>query len=349
MFDCHKKESPILSLFGLGGGAGGGLTGGGASGPPGGGPFSVSGGNSTDTPGNGYKYFFFNSSGSLVIANDGTDAPMQADFMLVGEGGQGGSTGGGGGGAGAFIQKIEYDFGPFPGSPTTCPVTIGATSPHPEVSGGGANSAFVIPVNPKTFTAAGGGGGGPTNGSNGAGGGRNNGNGGAPGVDPFTSIDADGNTPDAGIRGTGGDGLLTGIYAGPGGVGGGGGGAGGNGISGSNPPLLAGKGGLGRAAFLGDTGIPTAFGTAGPGPGRWFAGGGGGGNHDSPPTAGGAAPDGGGGGRGANPSPGVAGSPTTGGGAGGGGGLANSSPGPVSTGGGGSGMLIVRISTDILT
>ena len=60
-----------------------------------------------------YKYFYFTSPGSLTVANDGTDAPMLTDFMLVGQGGQGQSTGGGGGGAGAFIQKINYELGPF--------------------------------------------------------------------------------------------------------------------------------------------------------------------------------------------------------------------------------------------
>ena len=307
----------------------------------------MSGGNATTTAG-GYKYFYFTSSGSLVVANDGTPGPFPMSFMLVGEGGQGGSTGGGGGAAGAFIQKVDYGIDNVPSSPSTWPVTIGDTNPHTD-GADGANSVFTIPVHPKTFTADGGGGGGPAGGSNGAGGGRNNGAGGAPGVGAYTDIDGSGNTPDVGIRGTGGDGLLTAIYAGPGGVGGGGGGAGGNGVSGSNPPLVAGKGGLGRAAFLGDTNIPASYGTAGPGPGRWFAGGGGGGNHDTPPNAGGAAPDAGGGGRGGNPDPGIAGSPNTGGGAGGGGGLANATPGLVSTAGGGSGMLIVRISTDILT
>ena len=60
--------------------------------------------------------------------------------------------------------------------------------------------------------------------------------GGPPGVDPYTAIDDDGNTPDSGIRGSGGDGLFTQIAsAPPGGVGGGGGGAGGNGADGVNP------------------------------------------------------------------------------------------------------------------
>ena len=48
-----------------------------------------------------------------MVANDGTDAPMLTDFMLVGQGGQGQSTGGGGGGAGAFIQKLTMNLDLF--------------------------------------------------------------------------------------------------------------------------------------------------------------------------------------------------------------------------------------------
>ena len=358
MFNWHKKEKPLQGMAGMGGGVVSRLFGATGVPNPGGGPFSVSGGNATSTAGD-YKYFYFTSSGSLVVANDGTDAPMLVDFMLVGQGGQGQSTGGGGGGAGAFIQKINYELGPFPGSPTTCPVSINQASyPMPDRTPG-LTSEFVIPVNPKTFTAPGGGGGVNNHtASNGGGGGRPGSSGGPPGVDPYTAIDEDGNTPDNGIRGSGGDGLYTQLAAPPGGVGGGGGGAGGDGADGVNPSgppggsAIAGKGGLGRAAFLGDTGIPTSYGTSGPGPGRWFAGGGGGGNHDSPPSNGGAVPDGGGGGVGgpSSPPPTVsgAGQDNTGGGGGGGGGLANSHPGPLGQGGG-RGILIVRIATSRLS
>ena len=355
----HVKEAPILSVMGFGGGGTGTTLGGSPGVPdPGGGPFTVTGGNATSTAG-GYKYFYFTSPGNLSVRNDGTNAPMLTDFMLVGQGGQGQSTGGGGGGAGAFIQKVNFEFGPFPGSPTNCPVSINQASfPMPDRTEG-LTSVFTIPVNPKTFTAAGGGGGvGTQTAIKGGGGGRPGTAGGSPGVDPYVSIDADGNTPDSGIRGFGGDGLSTQLHQSPGGVGGGGGGAGGDGGDGVNPSgppggsAIAGKGGLGRAAFLGDTNIPSSYGTSGPGPGRWFAGGGAGGNHDSPPNNGGAAPDGGGGGAGGPSSPGTpvsgAGQANTGGGGGGGGGLANSHPGPLGQGGG-TGILIVRIATSRLT
>ena len=162
MFEWYKKEKPVFTglRFGFGSGGGGGdATDSGAGSDPGGGPFSVSGGNATSTAG-GYKYFYFTSSGSLVVANDGTNAPMLVDFMLVGQGGQGQGTGGGGGAAGAFIQKVDYELGPFPGSPTTCPVTLNQASFPMSDRTPGQTSEFVIPVNPKTFTAPGGGGGG---------------------------------------------------------------------------------------------------------------------------------------------------------------------------------------------
>ena len=364
MFNWHKKEKPLQGMAGMGGGVVSRLFGATGVPDPGGGPFNVSGGNATSTAGD-YKYFYFTSSGSLTVANDGTDAPMLTDFMLVGQGGQGQSTGGGGGGAGAFIQKINYELGPFPATSRTLPVSINQASfPMPDRTPG-LTSEFAIPYSwnsnaPKTFSAAGGGGGVNNHtASNGGGGGRPGTSGGPPGVDPYTAIDEDGNTPDSGIRGAGGDGLYTQIAAPPGGVGGGGGGAGGDGADGANPSgppggsAIAGKGGLGRAAFLGDTGIPSSYGTSGPGPGRWFAGGGGGGNHDAPPPAGGAAPDGGGGGAGgvSSPSPtpvSGAGTANTGGGGGGGGGLANAYPGPLGQGGG-TGILIVRIATSRLS
>ena len=73
--------------------------------------------------------------------------------------------------------------------------------------------------------------------------------------------------------------------SGPGGNGGGGGGgAGGAGQPGNNTPG-SGQGGIGVAAFNGDTGIPAQYGTVGPpaSPGtRWFGGGGMGGDNGTP-------------------------------------------------------------------
>ena len=99
--EFNKKEKPVFTGSRFGFGSGGGSTG--PVAPPV--QYSVTGGNATST-GGGYKYFYFTSSGSLVVTRDGTPEAFECDFMLIGEGGQGASTGGGGGAAGAFIQKM---------------------------------------------------------------------------------------------------------------------------------------------------------------------------------------------------------------------------------------------------
>ena len=95
MFNWHKKESPILSLFGLGGGIGGGLAGGG-----GGGGISASGATVTAegiTPGNGYRYHVFTSPGDFTV-NSGEG---EVEYMVLAGGGSAGNGHYGGGGAGA--------------------------------------------------------------------------------------------------------------------------------------------------------------------------------------------------------------------------------------------------------
>ena len=89
MKEHYRKESPILSLLGLGGGAGGNLGGGGG--------LVVSGGTLEPggiQPGNGEQYHVFTAPGNLVI----TGGDISVDFLMVGGGG-GGSGGIGGGGS----------------------------------------------------------------------------------------------------------------------------------------------------------------------------------------------------------------------------------------------------------
>jgi hypothetical protein len=108
MFNWHKKESPILSMLGIGGGIGSKLIGGAAG-------FSASGGNIADgvAPGNGYKYHTFGAPGNFVADADGT-----IDLLVIGGGGTG--HGFGGGGAGAVVHVTDYSL-----SAGTYPVTIG--------------------------------------------------------------------------------------------------------------------------------------------------------------------------------------------------------------------------------
>ena len=122
--------------------------------------------------------------------------------------------------------------------------------------------------------------------------------------------------------------------------GGGGGGAGGAGQGFPIVPSEYSYGGIGRAAFSDDAGIPPAYGTPGPTPGRYFAGGGGGGTIVIGRLGGD-----GGGGTGGDRSPtnvqtSTAGTVNTGGGGGGGSGEdpANTYKGRA----GGPGIIIIR-------
>jgi hypothetical protein len=216
------------------------------------------------TPGNGYKYHIFTSSGPIVVAG----SPLTADYLIVAGGGSGGNV----------------------------PVATGIRGSNSSfnnivVQGGGAGQG----ATGTSVNAPGGSGGG-------GGGGANQGVGTAypgPTQQGFPGA-AGGSSPEW--------------------YGGGGGGAGG---TGSGP--VGQVGGIGVAAFSGDTGIPASYGTSGPTAGRWFAGGGSG---DGLPTFQGAAPAAGGGGAGG----GGNGTANTGGGGGG-----NDPGGPERNGSGGGG------------
>ncbi len=325
--------------------------------------FTVSGGNATETA-SGYKYFYFTSPGNLTVRTDAGPGGLEMSFMMVGGGGGATDTGSGGGGGGAFVQKVDFPVLGVPTINVNWAVSVGEGGAYPAGPTNPSDSTtFTLSTIPKVFTATGGGAGQATDGlatgGSGGGGGRNppSGSTGGEAAVPQT-IDGDGNTPDAGIGYDGGNGFQN--MPGPeGGTGGGGGGAGGVGANSptttSNPYGQAGKGGLGRAAFLGDANIPTSYGTSGPTAGRWFAGGGGGGNHteNSPTTQlGGAAPDGGGGATGSSTAPPTTynGTPVvanTGGGGGGGGGASQAYVGEGSAGA--DGICIVKISTDLLS
>ncbi len=222
--------------------------------------FSLSGGNVTITPGNGYTYKTFTSPGTLVVTGSGN-----IDILVVGGGGGGASTvdsNAGGGGAGGLIYIPNYSIGPGNHS-----VTIGA--------GGGANtnggdthfsfgtSAFLIAY------GGGHGGGGPRasmfpgnpGGSGGGGSGFQSDTAGGTATQPT----APGNSA---TYGYGNPGTSFGGYTADGG-----GGAGGQGASG--PLQYTARGGHGRQypAFTGPLiGVPALNPLSG-----YFAGGGGGG------------------------------------------------------------------------
>ena len=254
------------------------LSGGGASGQSPN-PINATGGTKS-TPGDGYVYHSFTSSGSFVVSNS---PGASIDYLLVGGGGGGGFDRGGGGGAGAFRPgAVSTVIG-------THPVTIGqggaGGEPGSDPVNGGANGGDTVFVyNSTTITANGGGGGGassnlptsplpwapgpPTSAiytGNGSGGG-------APGASSGAGIANQG-----GIYGN--PGKLT-VDDSPGDSGGGGGGAG----SGASPTLVNPYPYVHSGTALGPDDalnasdgatlpwIPTSFGASG-----YFAGGGAGG------------------------------------------------------------------------
>jgi len=280
---------------------------------------TATGGDATLTPGNGYKYHIFTSPGTFTVSKEG-----HVDTCIVAGGGGGGKSNlgpysriycAGGGGGGGIVQRYGVKF---PANAYTVSIgSGGAGGGSPPTNGSpGSNSYIDGTGSTPTYTATGGGGGGKHPGGDGGAGGS--GGGGA-----MPSGDGGNGTTGQGNDGINGGYQPPNIYRG--------GNGGGAGLS--HGSLLA-TGGVGLAAFNGDTGIPPSYGTSGPGPGRYFAGGGGGlyGVYSTYYTRAGG--DGGGGlgtyGNGGD------GTTNTGGGGG-------SSTGPTSTGGdGGSGIVIIR-------
>jgi hypothetical protein len=279
------------------------------------------------SPGNGFIYHTFTSSGSFVVST----GSKTADIFVVGPGGGGAAGNGssGGGGAGGIVLAQNYVL-----QPGTYTITIpsggagGASTNDPGTTGG---DTTVTHPQPLSLTAKGGGRGdgwGPGNnagpGGSGGGGGGPEFQSGAPGIQPSTPQTAPGATISL-YGNAGGNSTPS-----PPWMGGGGGGAG---AAGSNGPPGSGGAGSPFPAFNGPLiGVPTV--------GPNFAGGGGGGSEVpyGPGGAGGA----GGGGPGA-PSSGGPGTPGTAN-SGGGGGAATWFPGPGGTAGGngGSGIVIIR-------
>ena len=303
--------------------------------------FSASGG-FKDSPGNGYTYHVFTTSGSLVCSG----GPKSVEYLVVASGGSGSSRHGGGGGAGGGLHNISGV--PGAGSamtlaPGTYPVSV-ATSGGSPVSGPdsndgnkGSDSVF---NGPSTITAAGGGASTDGNGTN-----CDRSPGGCGGASH------DGSCPRAGTQG--GDGGISGEPSPGGNSAGGPGGAGKAYGSGFSGPLIG--------AIMTANSVPspevtdfqnavgsTGLYAGGGGGGQWDnnggpagAGGGGMGGNGSPSltpgTPQGLAGPGGGGTGGVGPStraatPGVK---YTGGGGGGAGGTASS-------GAGGAGIVIIR-------
>ena len=261
-----------------------------------------------------YIYEVFPDDGSMSVPRT-----LTVDLLLVGGGGGGGTSpsgnSSGGGGAGALISKTEYSL-----SAGDYIISVGQGGLP--LTDGSDTKLENTANNPFSLVATGGGSGSPTYSADGRPGGSGGGGGG------YNRVGGLADNPDYGNPGGR---AYPGSNSGYSGGGGGAGGVGGNGKGNGS-----GDGGIGVAIpWL--TGLPSAVGTFGPTPGRWFAGGGGGGKYGSVVAKGGA----GGGGQGYPwPTAEAAqsnGQPGTGGG-GGGGGTGASDYG----GNGGSGVVIVR-------
>jgi hypothetical protein len=280
--DFFVKEKPVFTGITRGvGGFGFGSGGGGTAGP------SNASGGTIATPGNGYVYHFFTSDTPSPERKLVNNITRDVDYLIIGGGGAGGNapdTGdyeaAGGGGAGAFLTGTSSSLaaGEFP-------VTIGAggaagSGSFPGNSGDQGNDGADTTWN--SLTAPGGGaGGGGTNRSSpdgrvGNNGGSSGGHGGyGPSPNYANPAEADqhpgsGDSFPSPPNGWGGKGH--GSYAQ---CGGGGGGA--SGVTTRGGTFLRINGHDGFAAFNGDTGVPSDYGTPGPGPGRYFAAGGAGG------------------------------------------------------------------------
>ena len=281
MFEWNKKESPILNLLGMGGGAGGNLAGGAAS------VASVvaSGGavqDYTDGPTTYRVHIFSNGLANFVY----TSGPGLIDVMVLGGGGSGGGAygdqdagkGGGGSGGLAWASQIPIAEG------TSCPITVGtggnghygARQDANRVGYNGSDSQFVIPSGPHTIIGRGGGGGGvadsspepvapqrspSTNTNSGAPGGSGGGSGARSSGDsnfdggPSTQAAANPGMPwvtDYGNAGGAGQ-------SSPSGSGGGGGGIGAAGAGAGPPGPSGGVGGAGKSDFVGPAASQKAF------------------------------------------------------------------------------------------
>jgi hypothetical protein len=158
MFDrWFKKETPLLGMLGMGGGAGSNLVGGVAS------PVhSASGATIFDVVSDGRAVIQFNTPGSITF--DTSMSGKDLRIILVGGGGGGSSGNAGGGGGGGMIEITASTL-----SAGTYPVSIG--------DGGGNGNPLAASGSNSTFgpglTAYGGGGGGnqPANASPGGSGG----------------------------------------------------------------------------------------------------------------------------------------------------------------------------------
>ena len=297
------------------------------------------------TPGDGYKYHFWTSSGALTL----TEGNDYIEYIAIGGGGGGGGHAGGAGGGGGGARCNIPSLPPITASPvylcnTPLHVKVGSAgtgggtgyTPAPAGGNDGGNSEIFPGSEPYPSTGriradGGGHGGGGNPGSSPvdrkAQPGGNGGGGQAFGEPTGGGVVSDPNFPAP--QGQPGGNCPTNMY------GAGGGGLGGEG--GDSSGSAGGQGGTGVA--FPTVIVPGSYGTPGPAPTwRYFGGGGGGGCH-TPGTAGEGGAGGGGDGAPCG-GEGTTGSSGTGGGGGGDGGIQGSAADDGRNGG--SGFIMIR-------
>ena len=310
---------------------------------------SATGGTVTES--GDFKIHTFTGDGCFVVSSVGSGGPSienaVVDYLVV-AGGAGVYRGlAAGGGAGGFRVSNNHGLPAPTMSPlsnptgitvtaTTYPITVGGGgSPGPSGSAGGAtngsNSVF------STITSTGGGVGGSSGNAPGDAAGQPGGSGGGGDYNGGTASGGTGNTPPTSPPqgNSGGTGIASGPYFGPGGAGG----AGAAGQSASAPNGTS-NGGIG--SFISPSFAVGCAGTTGPVCGvRYFAGGGGGASMYSQVNG---VPTGGAGGGGNAATTGLNNGTvnTGGGGAGGSGGDNGGSGGNQGGGAGGSGIVVIR-------
>ena len=131
-----KKEKPLLGLLG---------TGGGAVGPGVVSPGEVATGGTKSTPGDGYIYHLFTSSGPFYCWKSGGLAAPENEILAVAGGGSGASRHGGGGGGGGVINtgpaspngRPAFSKIAIPEADHTVTIGAGGNKSVPNISGGG--------------------------------------------------------------------------------------------------------------------------------------------------------------------------------------------------------------------
>ena len=167
----HRKEKPLLSMMGMGGGNAARLTAGGLA------PLDITGASVTSYSDSTHTWIVQTASNPITVSR-GFDAVDEVEILLVGGGGAGSSAlsgASGGGGAGGVVVVPKTKGPEIITAPGTYPITIGSGGTYGVYGGtpsnGGGNSQIASVAIP--LLARGGGAGGGQSGGSGGGGNYN--------------------------------------------------------------------------------------------------------------------------------------------------------------------------------